>query len=83
MDEKHRIIKQIFNTFFFRIIALGLAPVRFLVILKNLNPAETGAYSLIQGIVDVGLYVCGLSLYNYLNRFVPGAPEEKRNTILK
>jgi len=81
MDERYRIIKQIFNTFFFSVIAFIIGSSRVFIIGRNFSPAETGAYDQILRIISIGIYLFGLNLYSFMYRFVPGE-EEKRKIIL-
>lgn len=83
MDEKHRIIGQIFNTFFFRIIGFTIAFFRIPLIGKNFTLDEAGAYDQILRIITIGQYFFGLNIYAYMMRIVPGQEEKKDSRHIK
>ena len=83
MDERFRIIKQIFNTFFYRVIGFIVASFRIFIIGRNFFPAEAGAYEQILRIITMGLYAFGMCLHSYMVRTVPGEKEERGLSLYK
>lgn len=83
MDERFRIIKQIFNTFFYRAIGFFIATFRIFIIGRNFLPSETGAYDQVLRIISMGIYLFGLNIYAYMIRIVPGEKEEKKLSLYK
>lgn len=83
MDEKHRIIRQIFNTFSYRLIGFGLLFFRVFIIGKNFSIADAGAYDQILKIISIGLYAFGMNLHEYIIRIIPGISEDKKVSFFK
>ena len=83
MEERKRIVKQIFNTFVFKIISFFVSIIRFLVIGRNFVASDSGAYSQILRIVNLGLYFFNLNLSEFMIRTVPGTPRERGLSIFK
>jgi O-antigen/teichoic acid export membrane protein len=83
MDERFRIIKQIFNTFFYRLVGFFIATFRIFIIGRNFLPTEAGAYDQILRIISMGIYFFGLNIYAYMIRIVPGEKEEKKLSLYK
>ena len=83
MDEKYRIIRQIFNTFIYRFIGFFIVFFRVYIIGNNFSTTETGAYDQILRIITIGLYAFGMNIYAYMMRTVPGEKEERKVPIYK
>lgn len=48
-----------------------------------LSQSEYGAYALIQAVTAFGVFLCGLNLFTYVYRAVPGRPADEQMRILK
>jgi len=83
MEERLRIIKQILNTLFYRIIGIVISSLRLFIATKNFSDEGYGIYSLLTAFIGPGVYIFGLSIYSYLNRSVPGQTKEKQISLLK
>ena len=83
MDERFRIIRQIFNTFVYRLIGTIIASTRVFIIAKNFSTFEAGVYAQILRVITIGLYAFGFSIHNYMIRLVPGKKEEIKLTLYK
>ncbi len=83
MDERFRITRQIFNTFFYRLIGTIIASTRVFIIGKEFSTFEAGAYALVLRVVTIGLYVFGFCIHSNMMRLVPGKKEERKLTLYK
>jgi len=74
---------QAFHTLSVRSLTLVCRFALVIMITRTLSPADYGAYSLVSTVGAFGTFLCGLNLFTYVFRAVPGLPADSQLRIFK
>src|SRR5436853_7840027 len=74
---------QAFHTLSVRSLTLVCRFTLVIMITSSLSPADYGAYSLVSTVGAFGTFLCGLNLFTYTFRAVPGVASEEQLRVFK